>query len=685
MSRSAVTTIVWSIALAAVLSAGAASALERNAVRLGSFECADSEFRIGWEIPWGQTASIDDTVAHSGKRSLRLDGSDGREDVSARQFIPVDTSHGGRLFDVSLWMKMSGVVRGTYEWETARCYLSTFDAQDKLMSLEEVNLTAPAIGTHDWRRVSRLMTVPLGAAKACLYLSLCRSRGTLWFDDVQMLDISDRLGGDEPSSAVVHVDSLQTVGKLSCGMGWNWLTVRPSDLSVEAAATWPDLFRGVDYNGDDWVRIGIWPAYYAPRNYSAGADTGQRYDYSFDNPYSRRVCELLQRLKDRRIDALLTVWRLSFDSGEHFRDVPNATWLLGLTYDPSTEGKPEAGLPYSDRRFAEGLAAYVRYLRVDKGLTNVKYVSIWNEPYQNWIGTGASWHDRFYRIYGYLDEELRKQGMRGYVSILGTEECGSGSYALGVAGEVVRRKSPIDVVAVHDYDAGMDAPTDVTSQYPASASANAYGEAASLLRKSGRSGTPIAITEIGAYGPGEWTGERANLINVLGMAEYVVRCLNAGVGGFLRWQYNIPGPAPVSQHFAFEQTGKGIAENPGQYWGWAAMMRWTIKGSSILRARVSVRKDALGFERISAAALRSPQGCTTVIVVNTGRRPKTITVTGLSRRHRYAHYLYDLSIPGRLRSGRVVSRRGGQIVDAPAESISILTDFPTGLNGPAPR
>ncbi|MHB1457597.1 MAG: hypothetical protein ACYC0V_11850 [Armatimonadota bacterium] len=682
MSRFTIINIITIII--AILGASTAHAQRKDLIKSGGFECTVAEFRTTWELPWGKTASLDSDMHHSGTRSLKLDGADGKEDVSARQFIPVDTSHGGRLFQVTLWMKMKEIVRGTYAWETARCYLSTFDAEDKQTSLEEVNLSAPAIGTHDWVKVSRMMTAPPGAVKACLYLSLCRAHGTLWFDDVSIVDVTDRLNGSEPSSAVIHVDPRKIIGKLSCGLGWNWVTVRPSDLSDDAVAGWPDLLRRVDYNGDDWARVGIWPAYYAPKNYSPGDDAGKKYEYDFDNEYTRKLCSLLQSFKDRKMDTLLTVWRLSFDDGAHFREIPNASWLLGVVYDPSLSGKTEGGLPYSDERFAESLAAYIRYLRIDKGLTNVKYVSIWNEPYLEWIGLG-SWYNRFYGIYEQLDSQLKLQGIRESVSILGTEEVGSGITAPDVASEVIRRKSPVDVVAIHDYDAGMNAPSDATSEYPANASAKGYSKAVSLLKKDGKPTRPVAITEIGAYGPSVRTGDRAHMVNMLGTSEYVVRCINAGVSGFLKWQFNLPDRTPVTQHSAFEGTFGQIKENPGIYWGWAIMMRWTAKGSSVLNTSVSISKDALGFERVVSTALTSPQGDTTVIIVNTGRKPKTISITGLSISHKFNHYVYDTSASNGLRSGKMTTEDGEQQIIAPAESINIITDSPVGLDGPAQR
>lgn len=682
MPRFSAIALICITALTAILSTGSAET-RRSSIKLGGFEGTDSEFRAAWETPWGKTASLDGEAPHSGTHCLRLDGAEGKEDVTASQSVAVDTSRGGRLLQVTLWMKMKDVVRGIYSWETARCYLATFDAADKQMSIEEVNLSAPAVGTHDWTRVSRMMTAPPGAVRACLNLSLCRSRGTLWFDDVSVADVSDRLSGREPASAVVRVDPARTVGNLSCGLGWNWLTVRPSDISDDASAIWPDLFRRMDYNGDDWVRVGIWSSNFVPKSYAPGGDTGQKYEYSFDSPYTRKLCAILQQLKDRKKDALLTVWRASFDDGAHFSDVPNANWLLGAVYDPSLAGKPEGWLPYSDSRFAEGLAAFIRYLRVDKGLTNAKYVSIWNEPYANWVETGT-WYDRFYGIYERLDSQLKAQGIRGSVSILGTEEVGTGFSAPDMAREMIKRKSPVDVVAIHDYEAGMNTPTDATSEYPAAASAKAYGEAVSLLRK-GKPVRPLAITEIGAYGANSRTGERANMVNMLGMSEYVVRCLNAGVGGFLKWQFNVPGAAPVTQHSAFEETAGGITENAGPYWGWTAMMRWTVKGSSILSTKVSTAKDALGFERVTATALRSPKGYTTVIVVNSGRKPKTVTITGLSGRRAFHHYLCDTSAVHGLRAGNLASRGGGRQISAPAESLNIITDSPVGLSGPALR
>lgn len=650
--------------------------------RAGGFECSESECRQAWSADWSHGISIDNSVAASGGKSLRITSDDRSRNLEAIQTIRLNPSVTGRLLDVRLKMKLLNVIQGVRGWETARCYMICVDTEGKRVSGEEINTALPQVGTHDWKPVRRLMAVPPGCSSIQIVLDLCMCQGSVWFDDVSVVDVSSSLKQDEGDRVRVVVSQTKVVGRLACGLGWNWMTVVPQNLSEQAMATWPDLFERMSYNGDDWIRIGMWPTFCAPKNYIPGGDVGQKYDYDFNNPYLQRICKILDHCQKHRVDVLMSCWRVSLDDGSYFRDVPNSMWLLKSCYDPSRQGQADWWEPYSDQRFAEALAATTRYLVADRGYSCLKYVSLWNEP-----DLDCQWSkERFYGLYKLVSAELEKRGIRDRVRILGPEVVGTGQTAEQVAEDLLKHKGLVETLAVHDYGGGMEAPTEVTSQYPSICQCAGYRNAIDKLKSNGLGSVPVVITEVGAYGTQERTGDRFNALGALGLGEYTLRCLNSGVGGMLRWQFNASRAAPCNQHAAFEFRDGGIVPNPGPYWGWAALSRWTVKGSNVMETDVFGAKDANGLGRVVATALRAPGGSTTILMVNTGREPKLAVVDGVRlTKGKWGHFYWAAGSPDGLKAGSVHGRRSALTLTLPAESINVLTDCITELAGPAPR
>jgi len=133
----------------------------------------------------------DKAVAHSGAASLRVrdskhatgtawDENSGRWVSAARR--PVKA---GATYTLSVWIRTAnatGSATACIAWWKGKSWVAE-------------SYTKKVSGTSDWQRVEVAAKPPAGADGAQVYLSLSRSQGTAWFDDVTMVE-GTRLPGN---------------------------------------------------------------------------------------------------------------------------------------------------------------------------------------------------------------------------------------------------------------------------------------------------------------------------------------------------------------------------------------------------------------------------------------------------------------------------------------------------------
>jgi alpha-N-arabinofuranosidase len=173
------------LALAAILAVSSAlrssqpgPGTAKNALPNGSFEDAANGLPAGWtKADWqarGEFA-LDETIAHSGKRSARISSSVGA-DASWQSVVPVLPFAKYRL---SGWIKTQG--------------LEADQSKGALLNLHTLDIMTPAVkGTRDWTRVEVVFETGLNDAVSvnCLFGGWGKAKGTAWFDDIALEFIS---------------------------------------------------------------------------------------------------------------------------------------------------------------------------------------------------------------------------------------------------------------------------------------------------------------------------------------------------------------------------------------------------------------------------------------------------------------------------------------------------------------
>jgi hypothetical protein len=136
-------------------------------------------------------------------------------------------------------------------------------------------------------------------------------------------------------------------------------------------------------------------------------------------------------------------------------------------------------------------------------------------------------------------------------------------------------------------------------------------------------GKPLFLSEVGTmvYGWGGSHAGPATFESALKDAELVVRALNLGVDGFNRWSFVNRGDLDGQWQMisTWDPTNKlphkAVTPFPNSYFVYGLISRLTAKHSSVLACeRRGGELD--GTDRVFAAALRSPKGRMTWVIVN---------------------------------------------------------------------
>jgi hypothetical protein len=320
------------------------------------------------------------------------------------------------------------------------------------------------------------------------------------------------------------------------------------------------------------------------------------FDYKWWEPEEGKTTPDSEQMRDyllwasflKRIGTavLLTPW------GDHFAYSP---WM-----------RPEGSkLPAAEKREAmlRSLVDAVAFLRRERGLDNVKYLCLMNEPDND--PTRPVPVDEFVRLNRRLDQLLRERGLRGEVFLLGADECSGGPCEASewYRQVVSRGVEYCDGVSVHTYKHEY-VPELLEWIRPRM----------ELLRKVGGAGSPrpLLITEFG-YG-GETFKNWANDKYEYGLflADFAVTALREGASAALMWclMDTYYDREHCQEYGLWRYKDRGWEPRPGFY-SWSLLTRYTRCGSRVVEVEVEPATPS-----VRAVALVSPNGELSVLLVN---------------------------------------------------------------------
>lgn len=325
---------------------------------------------------------------------------------------------------------------------------------------------------------------------------------------------------------------------------------------------------------------------------------------------------------------------------------------------PEWQGDPVRRVhsgPASMEDFAEGLATLIEYLLKQKGYTCIRWLSINNEP-----GHGWSWWQRPPNepmpLKPGLEAVRKALDERGLTVPLSGPDW---TDLPALEPEKIDFDHLIAAYDIHSYWANLDGRE---GGYPLSVAEKRLADWARWAHDRGK---PLFLSELGSMAFG-WRNSDPNPSSypaVLKDVELVIRGLGVGVDAFNRWSFINRGDLDGQWQMidTWDRQKKKLldrfAPHPNSYFLYGLVSRFTAKHSAVLRCRVEGGR--LGeHQRTFAAALRSPKGHLTLLVVNDAESAwdATVTVGSLPAPRRL--YRYRITSSDRDRRDLVVRPTG---------------------------
>jgi hypothetical protein len=408
------------------------------------------------------------------------------------------------------------------------------------------------------------------------------------------------------AEVTIKVDAASTVNTMRGGIGASWHAIEEpipykpgkseggsawgANPAARDEAAWQELYRHADWLGLDWCRVEIEQRMYEPR----------RGQFDLENPEMQILYRILDWCQRRKVDVFFQqMWG-------------NVAWNTFPEWREDAVRRVHSG-PASMDAFAEGLATFVEHLVKRKGYTCIRWVSITNEPGYDW----SWWQEppnKPMPLKPGLAAVRRALDKRGLAVPLSGPDW---TDLPPLEPKKIDFDELIGAYDVHSYYANFDGRE---GGYPLSVAEKRLADWAQWAHARKK---PLFLSEVGtmSFGWGDEHPGPGSYESGLKDASLVVRGMNAGVDGFNRWSFVNRGDLDGQWQLVDTWDAKEkklrtkFSPHPNAYYLYGLLSRFTAKRSAVSQCQVEggvVDKH----QRVFAAALRSPQGQFTLIVVN---------------------------------------------------------------------
>jgi hypothetical protein len=560
-----------------MLSEGVLRSDEPNLIPQASF--GEPHALEGWALqqPPGTSVRVDTSAGHSGKSSVLIETQPGSEKDSYPAVKFSIAPKPGERYAAEVWLKS--------ECQNELGGFIVFETTQGGQRFELIDGDQPGARTDGWVKATVAAVVATGAEKLTLGL-VAHGAGKVWFDDVKFVRTGDAPPQPPPGPIRLEVLADKIINPCFQGFGGGY-----GDLHL-----WTGYARKLGVDQNDIALIS--DRMKAMRPHVARLWYGYEYEPEEGTfaPQSEPMTNLVNTIrlyKESGTDIMLNAM------GDYFA---YPAWMR----EPGSDSK----LPAAAKResMVRSYVDAVRYLRRDLGLENVRYLSLFVEP-------GNDYHrpvpvDEYVRLYRLLDQRLRELGLRDEVKVLGSFDCCGPAHGLDPWCEKVLRAGLlpyVDTIASHTYRH-----RNVRSLEPwIAARLNAIGKTSG-----GSPAKPLWITEFGYSNfLGNSTFENPAMDSYeygLFAADFAVESLRDGVSAMLIWCL-----APVYYSDEIQQKAslwqhkdRGWEPRP-PFYSWSLLCRYTRPGAQVLATRTEPEAADL-----RTAAIRSSSGEITVLAVN---------------------------------------------------------------------
>lgn len=400
--------------------------------------------------------------------------------------------------------------------------------------------------------------------------------------------------------ASFHAISAELPGRKASGGSWSG-SAWGGNPDPADDRRWQELLEHADWLGMNWCRVELEQRMYEP----------ERRTFDWDNSEMRALYRILDWAERRGVDVFLQqMWS-------------NVAWNAypGNAEEPTRRLR---SAPYSIPDWAHGLGELVEHLLKVKGYKCIRWVSVTNEPGHD----GFSW---------WQDSNMKPVPLTPGLKAA-REEFDRRGLAVPLSGpdwtdlpdlkpDEIDFDAYIGAYDIHSYNAVFDSMGGSYNLEEAERRMKRWAEWAHAK------GKPFFLSEFGtmAYGWGNEDAAPASYQSGLKNASLVVRGINAGVDGFNRWSFtnrgDLDGQWQLVRTWDIEQQRMfpNVTPEPNAYYQFAMLSRFLPKYAGVLATRV---ESPLGGRdrKVVAAALRSPKGNLTVLVVNESHRAADVSI-----------------------------------------------------------
>jgi hypothetical protein len=571
----------------------------------------------GWNKNGNVVAAADQKVKHSGNMALSLQLAEGVAPAFQSMFCDLSVNPGDK-FTAECWMRTSEKPRegGAY---LAVEYLDKAGAR---VGLEQPPVVAATRG-KDWEQRSTPCTVPASAVKMRVHL-LLHERLQVWFDDVSIT-------GEPPPPLKLTLQSDRVISRNWLGFG------AQGDLWLSKKET---VSRGVTDVDRTLVKKRIIAMKPSLIRLFTGLDSyyaDERGKLRPDCPEMKDLIDTLTIYKEAGADIAVT---------GQWGDLPK--WLAGVD---KRIPKPELYAAWGDC-----WAGFVKYLRVERGFTNVRYVVLFNEP------DGLPLKPEVYMdLARAADAGFRRAKIRDDIAMLGPDETDGSLWIQQVASAI---DHIIDVYDSHSYSAGTPAifgewlqkrldavpkPSDPQKRKPFVVGEFGMGAVDALNSK-----------ENGKYDYGLFVSGCAIQTAARGASGAMNWCLSDTYYWESKMQWGL-----------WRFRDEGWEPRPGFY-AWSLITRYTERGSSVHPVTAEPNSSPV-------VAFRGPKLGWTLLMTNESGASRSASWSGLPAKSIWEPYVYAPdTVPtkdrGLIPAGKEMTAdaRGTMTQEIPARSFVLL-------------
>jgi len=539
----------------------------------------------GWELAGDPAVVLDVAARHGGRQSLRVAPRQGPASTDLLKVSATVPARPGETYRARFWVLAGPVTDGSEPYGALE-----FLAGDQRLGLAHTDFGVNRYEPGAWHCLQVLGVVPAGTTAVRLSL-LMHPHAAVWFDDAELVRLRPA-PAPETTAVTLRLQPGQTLCRDWRGFGVQGEVFLHLQRSVQQGYTAADrrlIEDRIRALRPHLVRLTV-------RLSDWESQLGLR---TPDNDTLKDLKATIALYGEVGGEVQLTEW------GQALPD-----WC-----------RPTERLPHPDRRraFTDSWAALLRHLRHDCGLTNVRYVTLHNEP------NNLPWNE--YRLLcRSLDASLDAAGIRREIQLIGPDEA---------------NENLLLPLAIRDVDNVLDG-------YDAHGYTANTGEEfglwvegrTCLMPRTRRFGfgdrrKPFLISEFGmAAGMDTWqTPHNDEYGYGLFLADAAIEACRRGASGLVMYCIGDYDCGTKMKWGLWKGRDEGWEPRPG-YYAWSLVTSTTRLGSSVH----PLESDAVS---VPAVALRAPdRGPWTLMAVNRLPVSRPLVLAGLPRDSTWTPFVY---------------------------------------------